>query len=204
MTSNWNSTASYPGLAIEGLVHWIRSVGKVSWKDAVHYVNRLQSQQGLAPCYDEDRNFLGLDCPGYRLPTEAEWEYAARAGTQTALYTGVNTQTECNPMDPNLNLAGWYCGNAGRTTHPVGLKQVNAWGLYDMHGNVYEWGQDWFGDYPAGAAVNPLGPAAGGNRVLRGGSWDDSTEYARAADRRTSTGPDIRNDNFGFRPARSL
>jgi formylglycine-generating enzyme required for sulfatase activity len=178
-------------------------VESVSWYDAVDYVNRLSDNEGLARCYanDRERTFAGLDCPGYRLPTEAEWEYAARAGTQTAFYTGGITGSGCG--DPNLDLAGWYCGNAGDTTHPVGLKQVNAWGLYDMHGNVWEWVQDWFRDYPAGAAVDPLGPAAGLIRVGRGGSWRDDAQYARAASRFDST-PDYRYVNFGFRPARSL
>jgi formylglycine-generating enzyme required for sulfatase activity len=177
-------------------------VEQVSWNDAVDYVNRLSDAAGLARCYGANRAFAGLGCLGYRLPTEAEWEYAARAGTQTAYYTGVNTQTRCN-NDPNLNLAGWYCGNAADTTHPVGQKQVNAWGLYDMHGNVWEWVQDWYAAYPAGAAVDPVGPAARDARVFRGGSWFDYAQYARAAFR-TGNVADYRVNVFGFRPARSL
>ena len=177
-------------------------VEQVSWNDAVDYVNRLSDAAGLARCYDANRAFAGLGCQGYRLPTEAEWEYAARAGTQTAYHTGVNTQTNCN-NDPNLNLAGWYCGNAANTAHPVGQKQVNAWGLYDMHGNVFEWVQDWYAEYPAGAAVDPVGPAAGVNRVRRGGSWNGGAQFARAASRDDHT-PDSRYSNIGFRPARSL
>jgi formylglycine-generating enzyme required for sulfatase activity len=179
-------------------------VEMVSWFDAVDYVNRVSDAEGLPRCYadDADRTFAGLDCTGYRLPTEAEWEYAARAGTQTAFHTGVNTQTGCND-DPNLNLAGWYCGNSGDTTHPVGQKQVNAWGLYDMHGNVWEWVHDWYGDYPAGDVVDPLGAAAGFNRVVRGGSWDTDALFARAASR-SGLNPDFRFNYYGFRPARSL
>jgi formylglycine-generating enzyme required for sulfatase activity len=177
-------------------------VETVSWNEAVDYVNRLSDAAGLARCYDANRAFAGLACQGYRLPTEAEWEYAARAGTQTAYHTGVNTQTNCN-NDPNLNLAGWYCGNAANTTHPVGQKQVNAWGLYDMHGNVWEWVQDWYWAYPAGAAVDPVGPAAGDFRVYRGGSWSLNARYARAAYRGRNV-PGNRPYNVGVRPARSL
>jgi formylglycine-generating enzyme required for sulfatase activity len=144
---------------------------------------------------------VGLDCQGYRLPTEAEWEYAARAGTQTAFHTGGITDTVCN--DPNLDAAGWYCGNSGDRTHRVGEKQANAWGLYDMHGNVFEWVQDWYAEYPAGAAVDPVGPAAGVYRVTRGGPWGSNAQYARAADR-NGYSPVNRGNYIGFRPARSL
>jgi len=136
---------------------------------------------------------------------DAEWEYAARAGTVTAFYTGDITQPyDCDPVDPNLDAAGWFCGNAGETTHPVGEKQPNAWGLHDMHGNVFEWVHDWYGDYPAGDVVDPLGPAAGGGRVYRGGSWDRGARAARAAYRNRNNPDDRDDDFFGFRPARSL
>ncbi len=180
-------------------------VEQVSWFDAVDYVNRVSDAEGLPRCYadDADRTFAGLDCTGYRLPTEAEWEYAARAGTQTAYHTGVNTQTDCND-DPNLNLAGWYCGNSGDTTHPVGQKQVNAWGLYDMHGNVWEWVHDWGAAYPAGAAVDPAGPASDRMfRVYRGGSWNNDAQNVRSAYRFSYT-PARRRNFLGFRPSRSL
>ena len=179
-------------------------VEQVSWFDAVDYVNRISDAEGLPRCYadDVDRTFAGLDCTGYRLPTEAEWEYAARSGTQTAYHTGVNTQTDCND-DPNLSLAGWHCGNAWGTTHPVGQKQVNAGGLYDMHGNVWEWVQDWYAAYPAGAAVDPAGPASGELRVFRGGSWYSGARSARSAARLRFT-PDDRSNDLGFRPSRSL
>jgi len=177
-------------------------VETVSWNDAVDFVNRLSDAAGLARCYDANRTFAGLGCLGYRLPTEAEWEYAARAGTQTAYHTGAITQTNCD-NDPNLNLAGWYCRNAANTTHPVGEKQVNAWGLYDMHGNVLEWVQDWRAAYPAGAAVDPVGPAAGTDRVKRGGAWLNYTQDARSA-ARFDGAPSDRRSNLGFRPARSL
>jgi formylglycine-generating enzyme required for sulfatase activity len=178
----------------------------VSWYEAVDYVNRVSDAEGLARCYadDDERTFAGLDCAGYRLPTEAEWEYAARAGTVTAFYTGDITQPDyCDTVDPNLDAAGWYCGNSGDTTHPVGEKQPNAWGLYDMHGNVLEWIHDRYGAYPAGGAVDPLGPAAGDYRVVRGGSWAYNARNARAA-LRDGEDSDGRDNTLGFRPARSL
>jgi formylglycine-generating enzyme required for sulfatase activity len=176
-------------------------VERVSWFDAVDYVNRLSNAAGLASCYDANRAFAGLGCLGYRLPTEAEWEYAARAGAMTAFHTGDITQQGCD--DPNADAAGWYCGNSRDTTHPVGEKQPNAWGLHDMHGNVFEWVHDWYAAYPAGAAVDPLGPAAGGDRVSRGGRWSSSARNARAAFR-YSRDPRDRLSDIGIRPARSL
>ena len=180
-------------------------VEQVSWFDAVDYVNRVSDAEGLPRCYadDADRTFAGLDCTGYRLPTEAEWEYAARAGTQTAFYTGDIVNFGCDPVDANLNLAGWYCGNSGDTTHPVGQKQVNAWGLYDMHGNVWEWVHDWGAAYPAGAAVDPAGPASGEGRVSRGGSWFLDAHFVRSASRNWFA-PADRGSYLGFRPSRSL
>jgi formylglycine-generating enzyme required for sulfatase activity len=180
-------------------------VEQVSWFDAVDYVNRVSDAEGLPRCYadDVDRTFAGLDCTGYRLPTEAEWEYAARAGAMTALHTGDIVNADCVPVDPNADAAGWYCGNAGGTPHPVGEKQPNAWGLYDMHGNVWEWVQDWYAAYPAGAVVDPAGPASGELRVFRGGGWRFGAQDARSAFRRESS-PALRFSDQGFRPSRSL
>jgi formylglycine-generating enzyme required for sulfatase activity len=123
------------------------------------------------------------------LPTEAEWEYAARAGT-----TG--------PRYGDLDGVAWYSGNAGGTTHPVRQKRANAWGLYDMLGNVWEWCHDWYGDYPGGAARDPAGPGAGSCRVLRGGSWGLDAWLVRAANRDRDT-PGYRYENLGFRTVRS-
>jgi formylglycine-generating enzyme required for sulfatase activity len=106
----------------------------------------------------------------FRLPTEAEWEYAARAGTTTAFPSGPITEPECSPIDPNLDAIGWYCGNAARVSHIVGGKQPNAWGLFDMHGNTWEVCSDWYGDYPEGPETDPTGPAVGDRKVYRGGS----------------------------------
>ena len=107
----------------------------------------------------------------FSLPTEAQWEYACRAGTTTALNSGKNLTAEKSEC-PNLDEVGWYGRNSGDSTHPVGQKKPNAWGLYDMHGNVWEWCQDWYGSYH-GDVTDPVGPASGKFRVLRGGCWED-------------------------------
>jgi len=130
--------------------------------------------------WDEAQTFIGyMNARGegtYNLPTEAQWEYAARAGSTTAFYNGGITSYsdmyECN-SDGNLNAIAWYCYNSGSETHPVAQKTPNACGLYDMSGNVYEWCWDWFSRsyYDGGAMTDPTGPSSGSYRVLRGGSW---------------------------------
>jgi len=135
----------------------------------------------------------------YGLPTEAEWEYAARAGSNSAFYNGGITYIDdCAPVDPNLNLIGWYCGNSHDKTHPVAQKQPNAWGLYDMIGNVWEWCADWYGTYPSKSVTDPTGPSSGPNHVVRGGGWYYSAQRCRSANRYMRS-PGDRNVNYGFR-----
>ncbi len=143
-------------------------VEQVSWNDAVGYANALSRREGVPECY-AGSTFTGLGCRGYRLPTEAEWEFAARAGTTGATYG-------------HLDSVAWYDENAGGSTHVVRQKQPNAWGLYDMIGNVWEWTGDRYGEY-SGAVTDPTGPAGGFTRMLRGGSWHNPKRFARAASR---------------------
>ena len=126
-----------------------------------------------------------------RLPTEAEWEHACRAGTRTAYYSG--------DTEADLGRAAWYEGNSKETTHPVGQKEPNRFGLYDMHGNVWQWCQDWYAEdyYAKSKAEDPEGPAQGAFRVLRGGSWYFDPWVCRSASR-LRYGPDIRVYYFGF------
>ena len=173
----------------------------VSWHDAVDYCNALSALEGLEPAYEVKCPYVNWDqsANGYRLPTEAEWEYACRAGSTTAFYNGGITETQCS--DPNLDQIGWYCGNSAWTTHEVGQKLPNAWGLYDMSGNVYEWCWDWRGDYPLGPVTDPVGPSSGNMRVMRGGSWGYTALQCRSAYR--AQVPDIDGRTVGLRPARA-
>jgi formylglycine-generating enzyme required for sulfatase activity len=154
-------------------------VENVSWDDAMAFGQKLTEREKAA-----GRLPKGY---AYTLPTEAQREYACRAGT-TGDYAG------------DLDAMAWYGPNSGGTTHPVGTKQPNAWGLYDMHGNVWEWCQDWYGAYPGGEVTNPLGPPSGSRRVNRGGSWDFVAAFCRSA-YRSYGGPGIRGSNVGFRLA---
>ena len=169
-------------------------VEKVSWLDAVNYANALSEREDLSACYGVIGTTVtwpeGLSCTGYRLPTEGEWEYAARGG-EGHVYSGSDT----------LSAVGWYTENSGSTTHAVGGKAPNAFGLYDMTGNVWEWVWDWYGSTLPGGR-DPLGPEAGSFRVFRGGSWFNSALYLRVAYRGWHY-PDYRGTDFGFRLART-
>ena len=138
---------------------------------------------------------------GLRLPTEAEWEYAYRAGTTTAFH-GMPGYLNGTNDDNQLGTIAWFSSNSGGQTRPVAGKAANGFGLYDMSGNVWEWCQDWYGTYASGTQTNPTGPGSGSYRVLRGGSWGDDSSGCRASFRGSGT-PGSRSLTFGFRVART-
>jgi formylglycine-generating enzyme required for sulfatase activity len=175
-------------------------VENISWDDIQEFLTRINNQSA--------------DGYTYRLPTEAEWEYAARAGSDTAFCDGDITDPTGN--DPILNTLGWYDENSdagyegcyertdGRCVGPqlVGAKNPNAWGLFDMYGNIDEWCSDWYGEYSSGSVTNPLGPSSGALRILRGGSWANSARNCRSAIRDRDF-PNYRFNSIGFRLAAS-
>jgi len=150
----------------------------VSWDDAVEFCKKLSAMEGT----------------GYRLPTEAEWEYACRGGTKTAFSFGND--------EADLGKYAWYDGNAWKVkekySHRVAQKLANPFGLHDLHGNNYEWCRDWYGDYPSAPLTDPRGPDAGSSRVLRGGSCYSEPSFHRSANRSSRT-PEFRCHFYGFR-----
>ncbi len=172
-------------------------VNKVEWNDAKEFCQKLTEMMKAAGKLPE-----GYE---YTLPTEAQWEYACRAGTTTAFNNGTNIPSEeqlwwAQPC-PNLDEVGWYCGDSDYALHPVGQKKPNAWGLYDMHGNVFEWCSDWYGDYPTSAVTDPVGADTGSDRVYRGGGWGDTAGYCRSANRRYDMPSNFFYRSRGFRVA---
>jgi formylglycine-generating enzyme required for sulfatase activity len=159
-------------------------VERVSWYQCQEFIKKLNSSG----------DFI------YRLPTEAEWEYACRSGSVTPFANGDIVELFCT-HDPNLNAIGWYCGNSARKTHSVGQKSPNTWGLYDMHGNVCEWCEDWYAEYPSTSQKDPRGPSSGQGRVIRGGSWFSNAKNCRSA-ARLWWAPNSASDFIGFRLVR--
>lgn len=159
-----------------------RPIVNISWLDAVNFCNELSKQEGYQPCYRKKfwRWHCHWEADGYRLPTEAEWEYACRAGTKS-VYSFGNTSEK-------LDHYAWHTGNSN-DLQPVAGKQPNLWGLYDMHGNTWEWCWDWYANYSSGSQYNPTGPKTGRHRVLRGGSFEQPPEHMRSAIRNIDLPP---------------
>jgi formylglycine-generating enzyme required for sulfatase activity len=175
-------------------------VEQVTWPQAARFCNARSRFEGLKPCYNEDTAECDFAASGYRLPTEAEWEYACRAGTTTVYAHGTDLK--------RLAEFAWFADNAAKKTHPVGQKKPNAWGLFDMHGNVAEWCNDVYDRdyYKSSPTRNPRGPADGREYVLRGGSWKSTAEALQSAYRLGETpgfsDACLARDAIGFRCVR--
>ena len=221
-TNGINANPSYfPDNPAAEEVQGRRPVENVRWYEAIVYCNLLSMKEGLTPCYtiksstdpaawgtsptSKDADWDGVTCNfnanGYRLPTEAEWEYAARGG-QTGITDGSWDNTYSGSTTPDDVV--WYTGNSDSKTHEVGIKQANALGLYDMSGNVFEWCWDRYGSssgYPGGTE-DPAGPDTGSGRVKRGGGWINDASYCTVSERYVDT-PYYLNHLNGFRLVRS-
>ena len=177
-----------------------KPVESVNWVQAVLYCNLRSRAEGFRPCYDEKTFACDFGADGYRLPTEAEWEYACRAGTSTRYSFGDGT-------DP-LSKYAWFKQNSGKSAHNIGKKEANRWGLYDMHGNVAEWCNDAYREnyYKTSPSKDPRGPDEGEIKVLRGGGWQDRIGSLRSSWRASENFRFVDAcvmDSMGFRCARN-
>jgi len=148
---------------------------QIRWANAATYCNARSRLEGLEPAYDPETWECNFEADGYRLPTEAEWEYAARAGAETEYFFGDDPAA--------LKQHAWFKENCSRRPRPVGQREPNAWGLYDVYGNVWEWCNDFYQEdyYPESPEKDPRGPASGENRVVRGGCWNSRPDECRSA-----------------------
>ena len=175
---------------------------QVRWTEAIDYCDKRSEREGLQPCYDLKTGACRFEANGYRLPTEAEWEYACRAGTTTRFFVG---------DDPaGLDTYGWFDKNASKDSRPAGAKKPNPWGLYDRAGSLLEWCNDRYAPdaYAGGPARDPTGPTAGKDRVLRGGCWRMGAEKCRSAarfhDEPSNADSCFGWDSYGFRCVRRV